>query len=202
MSGELGIGPVTADVDVGLDDILDNLEFGFMGTVRVGYGRWASHHRGAVHGPRGRCKNGVTAELDQWMVEPTISYRVSKYFEPLVGVRYNNLSGELRGPGVLPTPRIADGHPGLVGSHHGRQPRPAAGKEFQPQVARRRRRIRRRLGSHLAGVSLPGLAVRPMGIAQLGYRWLYMDYETGSGADRFAYNMLNEGAQIGFTFHF
>ena len=33
-------------------------------------------------------------------------------------------------------------------------------------------------------------------------RWLDMDYETGSGASRFKYDMLNQGAQIGFTFHF
>ena len=43
------------------------------------------------------------------MVEPTLSYRVWKYFEPLAGVRYNNLSGEIRGPGILPTPRISTG---------------------------------------------------------------------------------------------
>ena len=29
-----------------------------------------------------------------------------------------------------------------------------------------------------------------------------MDYETGSGADRFEYDILNQGAQLGFTFHF
>ena len=38
--------------------------------------------------------------------------------------------------------------------------------------------------------------------SRLGYRWLYMDYETGSGASRFKYDMLNQGAQLGFTFHF
>ena len=40
------------------------------------------------------------------------------------------------------------------------------------------------------------------GSLQAGYRWLYMDYETGSGADRFEYDMLNQGAQLGFTVHF
>jgi hypothetical protein len=40
------------------------------------------------------------------------------------------------------------------------------------------------------------------GSAQLGYRWLYMDYETGSGSSRFAYDILNEGLQLGFTVHF
>ena len=40
------------------------------------------------------------------------------------------------------------------------------------------------------------------GSLQLGYRWLYMDYETGSGADRFKYDMLIQGPQIGLTFNF
>ena len=41
MSGDLGIGLIDADLDVGFDKIWDNLEFAGMGTVRVGYGRWA-----------------------------------------------------------------------------------------------------------------------------------------------------------------
>ena len=47
--------------------------------------------------------------MDQWLVEPTLSYRVNEYFEPLAGVRYNHLNGELRGPGILPTPVIPSG---------------------------------------------------------------------------------------------
>ena len=106
-----------------------------MGTVRVGYGPWAITTEGLYMGLQAR-KNGVTAELDQWMVEPTFSYRVSKYFEPLIGIRYNTLRGELRGPGVLPDPAHSDGHPGLVGSDHRRKPAAAAGEELQPQIAR------------------------------------------------------------------
>jgi hypothetical protein len=37
---------------------------------------------------------------------------------------------------------------------------------------------------------------------QAGYRWLYTDYETGSGLNRFKYDMLTHGPQIGFTLHF
>ncbi len=108
MAGNIGIGPVNADVNVGFDKIWDNLEFGAMGKVRVGYGRWALSTDVIYMGLQG-AKNGVTAELDQWMVEPTLSYQVCKYCEVLAGVRYNNLSGEIRGPGILPTPRIPTG---------------------------------------------------------------------------------------------
>ena len=55
-------------------------------------------------------KNNLTAEFDQWMVEPTLSYRVCRYFEALAGARYNNLSGELRGPGaIIPSGVIRSG---------------------------------------------------------------------------------------------
>ena len=201
MEGELGIGPVTAGVDVGLDDVLNNLEFGFMGTVRVGYGPWAITTEGLYMGLEG-AKEGVTAELDQWMVEPTLSYRVSKYFEPLVGTRFNTLKGELRGPGVLPEPVIPSGTQNWWDPIIGANLALPLGKSFSL-------RLRGDVGGFGVGSDLTW-QVYPYfnwqfarwGSLQLGYRWLYMDYETGSGADRFAYDILNQGAQLGFTFHF
>ena len=201
MSGELGIGPVTADVDIGLDDILEDLEFGFMGTVRVGYGRWAFTAEGLYLGVEGDAQ-GVTAELDQWLVEPTLSYRVSKYFEPLAGVRYNHLNGELRGPGVLPTPRIVTGDQDWWDPIVGANLTLPVGTTFSLN-------LRSDIGGFGVGSDLTwqvfpylGWRFARWGSMQAGYRWLDMDYETGSGANRFAYNILNEGAQIGFTFHF
>ena len=163
MSGDLGIGPVTADLDVGFDDVLSNLEFGFMGSVRVGYGPWAITTEGLYMGLQSS-KNGVTAELDQWLVEPTLSYRVSKYFEPLAGVRYNHLSGELRGPGVLPTPSIPTGTQDwwdpIVGANLGLPLGKGFGLKLRGDVGG----FGVGLGLHLAGVSVSGLAVRQMGI--------------------------------------
>jgi len=40
------------------------------------------------------------------------------------------------------------------------------------------------------------------GSLQACYRCVYMDYETGSGTSQFKYDVLSQGAQIGFTFHF
>ncbi len=97
MAGDIGVGQVNADVDFGFDKVLDNLEFAKMGNVRLGYDRWALT-TDVVYMGLGTSKNDVSVDLDQWMVEPTLSYRLSKYFEPLAGVRYTNLSGEIRGP--------------------------------------------------------------------------------------------------------
>jgi hypothetical protein len=41
MSGDVAARGIRADLDLGFDDILDNLDFGAMGKVRVGYDRWS-----------------------------------------------------------------------------------------------------------------------------------------------------------------
>ncbi len=201
MSGDIGIGAVNADINVGFDKIWDNLEFGAMGKVRLGYGPWALTTDVLYMGLQGS-KNGVTAEIDQWMVEPTVSYRVSKYFEPLAGVRYNNLSGEIRGPGILPTPRIPTGTQDWWDPIVGANASFPLGKGFSLNV-------RGDVGGFGAGSDLTWQVFPYLdwqyarwGSLQLGYRWLFMDYETGSGQGRFRYDMLNQGPQIGLTFHF
>jgi hypothetical protein len=201
MSGDLGIGPVTADLDVGVDDVLDNLEFGFMGSARVGYGPWAFRTEGLFIGLQAS-KNGVTAELDQWMVEPTLSYRLSKYVAPFVGARYNHLTGELRGPGVLPTPRIPTGSQDWWDPILGADLGLPLGKGFSLELRGDVGGFG--VGSDLTWQVFPYVNYRfaKWGSLQAGYRWLYMDYETGSGADRFEYDILNQGAQLGFTIHF
>ncbi len=214
MSGDIGIGPINADVDAGFDTIWDNLEFGAMGTVRVGYNRWALS-TDVIYMGLGASRNGVTVDFDQWMVEPTLSYRVCKYFEPLAGVRYNNLSGELRGPnlqrrgpGILPGPGLLDG-PGV---RSGTQDwwDPIVGANFHLPFARNFSfNVRGDIGGFGVGSDFTWQAFpcvswqfAKWGSLQAGYRWVYIDYETGSGASRFKYDILNQGPQFGVTFHF
>jgi hypothetical protein len=197
MSGQVGIGPVNADVDFGFDKILDNLEFGIMGKLRLGYDRWALT-TDLVYMGLEATKNDVTAEMDQWMVEPAISYRVSKYFEPLAGVRYNNLSAEIRGPGTASSSGSQDWWDPFVGANLGLP----LGKSFSLN-------LRGDIGGFGVGSDLTwqvfpffNWQFTKWGSLQAGYRWLDMDYETGSGSSRFKYDMLIQGPQIGFTFHF
>lgn len=108
MSGDVTVHGIDVDLDVGFDDIWDNLEFGAMGKFRVGYDRWAFNAE-VIYMALAASRRGVDAELDQWIVEPTVSYRVCRGFEPLVGARYNNIDGTITGPGILPAPRILTG---------------------------------------------------------------------------------------------
>jgi hypothetical protein len=197
MSGDVGIGPVNAEVDFGFDKVWDNLEFAAMGMVRVGYDRWALTTDVVFMGLQSS-KDGVTVEMDQWMVEPTVSYRVSKYFEPLAGARYNNLSGEIRGPLGRNPGGTQDWWDPIVGANLGLP----LGKNFSLNLRGDLGGFG--VGSDFTWQAFPYLNWRftQWGSLQAGYRWLYMDYETGSDASRFKYDMLNQGPQIGITFQF
>jgi hypothetical protein len=201
IDGDLGVGPLTVPIDVGTDKIVENLEFGFMGFVRVGYGRWTLSTEALFMGLQGS-KDGVTAELDQWLIEPSLSYRLSKHIEPFVGVRYNSLEAELRGPGKLPTPVIPTGTQDwwdpVIGANLALPLGKSVAVKFRGDIGGFG------VGSEITWQLYPYLDWRftRWGSLQVGYRWLYMDYETGAGADRFQYTTLNEGAQLGFTIHF
>ena len=168
-----------------------------MGTVRVGYDRWALTTDVVFMG-LGATRNSLTVDMDQWMVEPTLSYRVSKYFEPLVGVRYNNLSGEIRGPLSRDPFGTQDWWDPIIGT----KLTLPLGKKFSFSVRGDIGGFG--VGSDFTWQAFPYFDWRfaQWGSLQAGYRWLSMDYETGSGASRFTYDMPNQGPQLGFTFHF
>lgn len=201
MTGDIGAGPVNADVDVGFSDIWDNLEFGAMGKLRLGYERW-SLNVDVIYMGLGVSKDRVSADLDQWVVEPSVGYRFNRYVEVLAGTRYNNLAGEIRGPGVLPSPIIAvpsqDWWDPIVGAN---LTLPFA-KKFSFNV-------RGDIGGFGVGSDLTWQAfpffnwqVSRSFSVQAGYRLVYTDYETGSGPSRFRYDMLTHGPQLGATLGF
>jgi hypothetical protein len=201
MSGDVTVRGVPADVDVGFDKIWDNLEFGAMGKVRVGYDRWALT-TDVVYMGLGASKNGVSVDLDQWVVEPTLSYAFCKEFELMAGTRYNNLSGEIRGPGILPTPRIPTGTQDWWDPIVGTNLRLPLGRNFSFNVRGDVGGFG--VGSDFTWQAFPwfGWQFAKWGSLQAGYRWVYSDYETGSGTGKFKYDILTQGPQLGLTFHF
>jgi hypothetical protein len=197
MSGDVGVGPANAEVDFGFDKVLDNLEFAMMGRVGVGYDRWALTTDVVFMG-LGASRNGVTVDMDQWMVEPTLSYRVSKYFEPLVGARYNNLRGEIRGPLSRDPLGTQDWWDPIVGANLTLP----LGMKFSLNVRGDIGGFG--VGSDLTWQAFPYLSWRftKWGSLQAGYRWMEVDYETGGGGSQFKYDMLIQGPQLGLTLHF
>lgn len=197
MSGDVGLGRVDADVDVGFDDVLDNLEFGAMGKVRVGYERWALA-TDVIYMGLGASKNGVSVDLDQWVVEPTLGYTVCKGFELLAGVRYNNLSVDVRGPFGRNPSGTEDWWDPIVGANLSLPFAKKFSLDLRGDIGGFG------VGSDLTWQAFPSVSWHLSRSCSLhaGYRWVYTDYEDGSGRDRFKYDILTQGPQLGFTFHF
>jgi len=197
MSGTAGLGPVNADVDVGFDEIWDNLKFGAMGTVRVGYDRWALS-TDVIYMDLEATKDPFTAQVEQWMVQPQLEYLVCEHFGLYAGARYNSLDLELNGPlGINPS-ATEDWWDPVVGA---RVSLPL-GKKFSFNVSGDIGGFG--VGSDLAWQAFPyfNWQFTKWGSLQVGYRFLYTDYENGSGLDRFKYDIMSQGPQIGFTLHF
>ena len=198
MSGDVTMKGIPAEVDFGFDQVWDNLDFAMMGKVRVGYERWALT-TDVLYMDLGASRNGLTVELEQWVVEPSVSYTVCQGFEVLAGTRYNNLGASISGGPLGRNPSgTQDWWDPIVGANLSLP----LGKQFSVNV-------RGDIGGFGVGSDLTwqafsyvGWRFTKWGSLQLGYRWLYMDYETGSGTSQFKYDMLNQGPQVGLTIHF
>ena len=199
MSGDVSIGSITADADLPFDKILENLEMCAMGSLRIGRGDWALT-TDLVYMGLGTAKNGVTIDMDQLIFEPTVSRRLNERVELLAGGRFVDMSVTLRGPGVFPNAdtREADASwwDAIVGTN--------LTLPFAQDWAITLRADIGAGASNLTWQAFPGVSwyFSPTGALQLGYRWAYVDYETGSGVRYFHYDMMNEGPQVGVRFHF
>jgi hypothetical protein len=197
MSGNATVKGVNANVDVGFDKILDHLQFGAMGTARIGYDRWALT-TDIIYMKLGASKNAVNVDLEQWVVEPTLSYRLCKYFEPLVGLRYNNVSGDINGPfGRNPT-GTQEWYDPIIGGNVNLPLSQSFSFNLRGDIGGFG------VGSDLTWQAFPNFEwhFSKSASVQLGYRLLYNDYETGSGLNKFKYDILTSGPQIGFAYHF
>ena len=197
MSGNVAVKGVPADVNVGFDKILENLKFGAMGSARVGYEHWALSTE-VIYMDLEANKGPFTARAEQWMVQPALEYQVCRYFGAYAGTRYNSIHLALNGPAGVNPSGTQDWWDPILGA---RASLPL-GKKFSFNVSGDIGGFG--VGSDLTWQALPFInwQVSKIMSVQVGYRFLYTDYETGGGLNRFKYDMLTSGPQIGFTLHF
>jgi hypothetical protein len=194
MSGDVTVNGLTADLDVGFDDVMSNMEFGAMGNLRAAHGPWALT-LDVIYTGLGASKGPVSADLNQWVVEPTLSYRVCRNFEPFVGVRYNNLNGEIRGPFGVNQTGTQDWFDPLIGANLTCPLSETVSLKARADLGGFG------VGSDLTWQAFPYLdwQLSERCSLQAGYRWVFNDYEHGSGANKFAYDVMTQGPQIGMT---
>ena len=199
MDGTVGIGPVDGAVDVSFSDILDNLELGFMGSFRARKDDWAVTVDAIFMG-LGAANQLVDIDVDQLVLEVDASYRFTEVFEVLFGLRYVDVDTDLDFTGPLDT-RASVGD---------RWVDPVVGLRLEaPMGDKWVFAGRLDVGGFGVGTDFSFQAALHLGYRlgesatlTLGFRYIDMDYEDGTGLDRFKYDIATSGPQVGVVFHF
>jgi hypothetical protein len=200
LDGDLASRGVPTTVDADFSDIAEHLNFAAAGRLSIGTGHWTFSTE-VSYMDMGATTPNARASLDQWMVEPSLSYNFCDAFAVFAGARYNSIETgiDLNGP------------IGLASSGHQDWVDPIVGAQIALPIAGEKLSLNGRfdvggfeVGSDLTWQVFPYFDWRFAKSAslQLGYRWLGTDYETGSGPTFFRYDVVLAGPQIGLTMHF
>jgi hypothetical protein len=201
MSGDVTVKGIPAEVDVGFDNVLENLKFGAMGTARVAYDRW-SLSTDVIYLSLEASECPATVDVEQWLVQPMLGYRLCRFFELTAGARYNNLATTLEATGPLGNSRSVSDDVGWWDPVIGARASVPIFKTLSFDIIGDLGGFN--VGSDLTWQAQPMLNWRftKWGSLQAGYRWLFTDYSKGSGTSEFRYDILTQGPQLGFTLDF
>jgi opacity protein-like surface antigen len=202
MDGTVTVGPVAGDVDVSFSDIMSNLELGGMASYRGERGDFAVLgdviFMGLGATKAGAHDSKVDVDVDQWMVEVDAAWRLGPAFELVAGARYASLAADVSVRGLIED-RQGDTTKEWVDPVVGLQVRTPLGRGWD--FVGRADVGGFGVGSEFAWQAVAGVrvALSPGSSLLLAYRAIDVDYESGSGADYFRYDMLTQGPMVGFS---
>jgi hypothetical protein len=201
MSGDLTVGNQTVGVDASPGDIFDKLQFGAMLYVQVRKGVWGGAVDGLYMNLEQDAKQvNASAGAKQGMVDMSAFRRLTPAIDVLLGARVNILESSLN----LPTP-------GVSVSETKTWVDPIVGVllHLPPSESKWSLGMRADIGGFGIGSSFayqlyPQLGFRASRLISIhaAYRYMNMDYDTGSGSDYFRYDMSTFGPELGLAFHF
>jgi hypothetical protein len=223
ITGDVGFSQANTEVDVDFSDILENLDFGFMGFGQARKGHWSYILDGATlkvsadksSSRRNLLTASVDVEFKQSLIGGYVGYRFyegkgnSVLKKPtldfLVGARYNKLSAEL------------DAQASLLGLTLARQ-REKSVDWVDPVIGLRgiaflndktRVTLWGDYGGFGAGSDQTWQTIGGLGYTFLngidvfgGYRAYAFDYEEGTGASRVAFDLIYHGPMLGMGYKF
>lgn len=211
IDGTTGIGGIEADVDVGFSDLLDNLEFGAMAAYRGERGPWAVladliymrlEQRKNGIGPAGGTR--ATVDADQVIVELSGAYAYNDRWSTYAGLRLWTVDVDLQviGGGPLGETLARSGDEDWVD--------PMVGVRYALPLGERWALVSKAdvggfgLGSDFAWQASLFADWRFADHASLlvGFRFLGIDYDDGSGAGRFQYDVTQGGPALGVAWQF
>ena len=200
LSGDVTVKGQPASVNASFGDIVENLKFAAAGRLTVGHDRWSLSTEFSYM-KLGVSTTAADVELKQWLVEPSVGYRFCDSFEAFAGARYNNIDTTIN----------FNGPQGQVRGGTQEWCDPIVGANLSLPLSGQKLTFDGRfdvggfgVASDVTWQAFPFLnwRISKSAALQVGYRWLGTDYETGSGANKFRYDVVLAGPQIGFTFHF
>lgn len=206
--GDIGIGALSAPIDISISDTLDTLDMAFMGVFEAGYGRF-SVGLDMIYGKTsddfsagGRIFDSFRFEQKEWILTPFAACRVIQkegyHMDVFAGARIvfmeAELTGRLVGPGELHSSQDTDWADPIIGI---RGQADFADRWFF--------RYNGDIGGFGVSSDLTWQAFAGIGYrftenvsAALGYRGLGMDYSKGN----FTYDVVSHGPVIGLEVRF
>ncbi len=205
LDGDVTLRGRNVPVDVGFDDVLDNLDFAVMGAVEIGNGKWsflADLFYAELSSSNSRGNLGFETQLDQFIGNFIVAYNVldngCSRFDVYGGARVNSLDADLN----ITTNRIGT----FSGSESKTWVDPIIGVRFQQELSDKF--FFRAVGdiggfgieSDLTWQALAGIGYRvnDSGSVVLGYRGIGTDYSDGN----FGYDVISHGVLLGFEYKF
>ncbi len=206
MSGDVTVKGIPVSMEVDFDQIWDNLDSCAMGSVRIGRGRWALLGDLLYMGLEGSADwqgplqtHKIDVEFEQWLASVAVGFQATKQVELLAGMNYNNMNAEISGGPLGNNPSgTQEWFDPFVGTDVNLPLTESLSLHARADVGGFG------VGSDLTWQAFPYASWRfaPWGSLQAGYRWLYADYEDGSGTSKFGYDVTTQGPQLGITGHF
>lgn len=211
IDGTVGIAGVDANVDVGFDDLLKNLEFGAMAAYRGERGPWSVltdviymrlEQRKNDIGPAGNTR--ATVDADQVIVELSGGYAFTERLSTYAGVRLWTVDVDLQviGGGPLGETLARSGDENWVD--------PLVGVRYVLPLGQQWSVVSKAdvggfgVGSDFAWQASVFADWHFAEHASLlvGFRLIDVDYDDGSGTGRFRYDVTQAGPALGLAWQF
>jgi hypothetical protein len=195
LDGSIGLNGEVTDVSLGLGDIIEEFDLGFVGLFEARRTPWVLR-ADVLYRNLGHETNGITVNQDQFILQPEVGRTVVAQpwgsVDLLAGVRYWNLSVDVTAP-----PNTTSGSKDWVDATAGAVWRFEPGRRWHLFV-------KGDVGGGGAKFSWQGHGgagydLGPCCTLSASYRYLDVDYEE---ADAFIYDVHFNGPALGLTLHF
>jgi hypothetical protein len=206
MSGTVGVGRLDADIDVPASTIFDHLKFAALVDYRGEAPEWAVaadvvYMNLGAHGTGSHGAVAAEVGVDELIVDVVGAYRFSPAFEVLGGARYTDLGTDVELAATSSAGKVKVDQSWVD---------PIVGAQlFVPLAEKLQLQARGDVGGFDVGCRFTWQATvrvnwqvsRAVRLG-LGYRVLDQDYETGSGSDRFRWDVVSQGPLMAVAYTF